>query len=452
MRDILFLSHANPDDNEFTLWLALKLVGEGYRVWCDLTGLLGGETTWMDINNLIREDTVKLVAVVSKSSNDRIGVLKELQLAENTARDNKLRDFIIPAHIDDLPYRSMNPYVVMLNAIAFENGWAKGLNILLEKLERDEVPKNPSATPEVVSSWWREHFSANQGVQEESEEYLSNWFPIENMPGEIHFHVLRRTSIGKIEIPDALPSPAFHEGEFLISFAGAEDFDGLLGEFLRIDRTVSFGLGEFLQGTAENKIVDRKQARDFIFRLLRMAWEQMIKDRKLPVYDLSNAQCFYFKKGLAEKDKAFFTGVDGERTFRNLVGYETKKNGKRYWHFGVQARPLTYPHFAYIIKPHVLFSDDGQNIWDSHERMHIAWRSQCKDWYNAEWRDRTLASMTWLAGEEGKIRLKLGNNVTVEIPSYPLSFNSPVSYIEPSKDQPHIEVNDEEDEDEIGDV
>ena len=40
-RDTLLLSHANPEDNEFTLWLALQLAIEGYRLWCDLTKLLG---------------------------------------------------------------------------------------------------------------------------------------------------------------------------------------------------------------------------------------------------------------------------------------------------------------------------------------------------------------------------------------------------------------------------
>ena len=36
-RDTLLLSHANPEDNEFTLWLAFQLANEGYRVLCDLT-------------------------------------------------------------------------------------------------------------------------------------------------------------------------------------------------------------------------------------------------------------------------------------------------------------------------------------------------------------------------------------------------------------------------------
>ena len=39
-RDILLLSHANPEDNELTLWLALRLANEGYRVWCHIAKLL----------------------------------------------------------------------------------------------------------------------------------------------------------------------------------------------------------------------------------------------------------------------------------------------------------------------------------------------------------------------------------------------------------------------------
>ena len=48
MREMVFVSHANPEDNEFARWLALRLAGEGFPVWCDLTELLGGEDFWKD--------------------------------------------------------------------------------------------------------------------------------------------------------------------------------------------------------------------------------------------------------------------------------------------------------------------------------------------------------------------------------------------------------------------
>jgi len=39
----IFLSHATPEDNEFTRWLAGKLVLAGYSVWYDLDRVKRGD-------------------------------------------------------------------------------------------------------------------------------------------------------------------------------------------------------------------------------------------------------------------------------------------------------------------------------------------------------------------------------------------------------------------------
>ena len=85
-RDMLFVSHANPEDNEFARWLALQLAKEGYPVWCDLTKLLGGETLWDDAEEAIRTRTVKFLYVLSEASNEKGGPLRELQVAQGLAR------------------------------------------------------------------------------------------------------------------------------------------------------------------------------------------------------------------------------------------------------------------------------------------------------------------------------------------------------------------------------
>jgi hypothetical protein len=36
---MVFISHANPEDNDFTRWLALQLAEDGYGVWSDLAKL-----------------------------------------------------------------------------------------------------------------------------------------------------------------------------------------------------------------------------------------------------------------------------------------------------------------------------------------------------------------------------------------------------------------------------
>lgn len=450
MRDVVFISHANPDDNEFTLWLALQLAREGYNVWCDLTGFLGGEDTWRDIDKLIRNSTVKFLYVLSRNSNDRIGVLKELQVAENVVRDQGFVDFIIPIHIDDLPHREFNIQLARLNAICFEYGWAKGLKKLLEKLSRSNTAKNSQITPAAVTNWWREHFSSEEGVTAESESYMSNWFPILNPPAHIFFHVLQRVTIGRLGLSFDPPYPAITEGEFLISFAPAEDLIEYLEEGVIISRTLSFEVGAFLMGDCDDQPVNRTEARKIVGGLLKLAWQNSHSTKQLPLYDLSNAQCRYFTKGFSSEDKVFFDGVDGNRTWRQLVGYTTVTKGKRFWHFAIQSKPVTHPFLGFCVKPHVLFSDDGKTIWDKPKRMHRARRSQCKNWYNPEWRDRVLAAMSWLADSQEGIRLGLSANSNAMVSKSPLEFESPVSYQDPGDNALRDDDydNDEEDEDE----
>jgi hypothetical protein len=82
----------------------------------------------------------------------------------------------------------------------------------------------------------------------------------------------------------------------------------------------------------------------------------------------------------------------------------------------------------FVIKGHVVFSDDGSTIWTSNDKLHRARRSQCKNWWNDEWRDRILATMTHLNGAEKKIVVPLGNCVSFGIEPNPVPFMSPVSY------------------------
>jgi hypothetical protein len=105
-RNMIFLSHATPEDNEFARWLALQLANEGYAVWCDLTKLLGGEDFWKDIQEAIRTRSIRFLFVLSRTSNTKEGTLQELACAKAVAAALKpaVRDFIIDLKVDDLPY------------------------------------------------------------------------------------------------------------------------------------------------------------------------------------------------------------------------------------------------------------------------------------------------------------------------------------------------------------
>jgi hypothetical protein len=69
-RCVVFLSHANPEDNVFALWLGARLTAAGYHVWSDLLQLVGGERFWKDINEAIRQHTAVFLPILSNASID----------------------------------------------------------------------------------------------------------------------------------------------------------------------------------------------------------------------------------------------------------------------------------------------------------------------------------------------------------------------------------------------
>jgi hypothetical protein len=447
VRDAIFVSHANPEDNDFALWLTLQLASRGYATWCDLTKLLGGEDFWSDIETTIRERTGKFLYVLSRSSNHKPGSLNELSVAQAVGKSHGLHDFVIPLKVDDLPHSETNIRLNALNAVGFNKGWAPGLRRLIEKLEEDNVPKCPGFSPSVVTEWWRTYRSVDEGVMAQPEEYFTNWFPIGSLPETIHFHHLARTGVGITEQPADLPYPAVKHGAYLISFATEADLGASIIEPNRLTFSGECLLSTFLDGTFGEIPIERRQARNLLTNLLRQAWKLELERRALPIYTLSGgAICCYFTQGMADRDRAFFAGVDGRRAYRQMIGYSTisRRSGgessKRYWHFGIQLKPLLHPVLVFAAKPHVLFSSDGQVIWDGPQALHRARRSECKNWWNADWRDRILAAMTWLAGDAGELALPLGSGQTLLISPSSLTVSSPVAYRDPDKVEAPVDL------------
>jgi len=87
--------------------------------------------------------------------------------------------------------------------------------------------------------------------------------------------------------------------------------------------------------------------------------------------------------------------------------------------------------------------------------------SQCKNWWNDDWRDRILAVMSWLTDENGEIIIPLSSVEAIRVNKLPLLFNSPVFFNDPVKPtssetadtaaepetDDEVEYDDEEDED-----
>lgn len=93
-RTLIFLSHAAPEDNDFTAWLGARLASAGYQVWSDVTKLIGGEVFWKDIEEAIRQHSVKFLSILSSKSPAKRGYMKELSVADASDHEN-----LRPGHV-----------------------------------------------------------------------------------------------------------------------------------------------------------------------------------------------------------------------------------------------------------------------------------------------------------------------------------------------------------------
>jgi hypothetical protein len=317
----------------------------------------------------------------------------------------------------------------------------------LEKIEDEEVPKDPGFTPESVASWWKTQFATECQLINKQDEYMSNIFPIIELPQTLFIHELK-PEFRFLSKPTRYPYRRHHGT--LLSFATASDLEQSFEIPGCISVSQEMAFEDFLKG--KNPLNIREfDAKNIIIDLLRQAWEKSIDDLGMFKYELSQRNITaYFKNDFLKSNRVKISGISEKDSTRNIVGYETRKDwkgnilGKRYWHYSLQFRPTFTPVMAFTAISHVLFSYDGENILQNKGLIHRLRRSKCRDWWNSEWRDRVMGTVQWLAFGQEHICFKLGAKDIVKVADKPLLFNSDVSYIEPKS---KIMIFDDEDDD-----
>ncbi len=416
MRNKVFISHATPDDNDFTKWLSLKLIALGYDVWCDLLYLEKGADFWNSIETEIRDNTYKFLIVQTVISNKRDGVLKELAVATKVKKQLKDETFIIPLAIDStLSYDDINIELVRLNSIDFKTSWAKGLQDLLEALEKQNVPKN-APDPNKSNLLYQQIFLQGKSVIEKEEIYDSNWFPIISFPEELRFHDYDLQLPKKFDVRK-LTFPAIRFKKYLCTFAYEYDFMYQLPETEKYDgkKTIRIPIAQILSGEYNSNLISNAECQRLIVQLINKGFELRMKEKVLKQYEMSKDIAYWIEKGTLKKDK--FNKIQ-------LVGKMLDKN----WHFGITAAGKLYPYNVLMVSSHIFFTSDGKTLISSKDKQHKARRKQGAKWYNKEWREKLLAFVKYISDDENSFYLEMGSEEKITISNQPLQFLSNVSY------------------------
>jgi hypothetical protein len=425
-RDLVFISHANPEDNTFAVWLGTHLANAGYSVWTDVTRLLGGEQFWDTIEEAIRHSSSKVIVVLSHSAQMKQGVLDEINLAVSVERGLGLDRLVVPVRVDDLPFEDVRANLARKNIIDFRANWAAGLSHLLALFEQDDVPKaNPNGAS-TIADWYTHHFRS-EPVASIPELLASNWLPINDMPAHVlmqDFSVERNQIEG---IAKKMGIPWFPFLRLIGTFAEAHELQARLGPSVTVTTRYRIPLDEFLAGQPPDLPgLIAREAHRLLIRMLRQAWDNKAAALGLlPYKAASGAVVWYIPKGLIEGDRAVFTDQYAGMRKKMLVGWSERR--RVHWHFGIEAKPVIARIPRLIMRSHILFTTDGITPLSSTERMHALRRGFCKNWWNDRWRDLLAAFVAWLAGESNRIELPCGGTAKVTLAGSLLTMQSPVS-------------------------
>ena len=182
-RVALFISHASPEDNPFTIWLGAKLSALGYEVWADVLRLRGGDDWQRKLEHALRIRARKVLLVANPLAVAKQGVRNEIQIPSPVSRTIKDSEFIIPLRLApfDAPF-----LIAHARYIDFQSGWTRGLAELLKTL--DETYKVPRRAVEGTAMWQDIQLIHAKSVVAQPERLVSNWLSITGLPQTIRLY------------------------------------------------------------------------------------------------------------------------------------------------------------------------------------------------------------------------------------------------------------------------
>ena len=421
-RQTVFISHANPEDNDFASWLGGRLANAGYDVWADILSLVGGEVISPVVGDVIRDRAAFVIVVLSQASHRKEGVLNEVALASQVGRELGSPRFVIPVVVDDLQISEFPDELVRRLPLDFTRNWADGLHDVLTALEDSGLAKVGNGRSAAMAAW-HAYKTRSCTLRTDQPDFLhSNWFKLGPLPRRIRYSRFLPSS----DIEGAFKrfrTPAHRYHRLAISFADART---LMAEApgVQLEDAYEADLVDFLTGyPSEGPGMLRRDARNMLAAMLNEAWGRFCEGRGLMRRDFVAGDSWFVPLGLLDKDRGVFTAGDGKKSWRQLAGRSEKRQIR--WHYAVSARATVAEPCYFTLRSHVVFTEDGKTPIEG-DRAHRLRRSFCKSWWNSRWRDMLCAFVANLGGEADQVELSLAPNVTVPMATVPMRFCAPV--------------------------
>ena len=425
LRDVVFISKATPEDDEFVLWLAPRLEAAGYTVFADILSLEPGDRWRKQVTGTLQNKAVKMLLCCRDASLDKNGVQEEIGIAEDLAKELKDPRFIIPLRLEQ--FKKVFG-IGELQWINFVGSWANGLHELLDSLDKQKVPRAADrATINTNGENYRKRLAIR--VEMAPEVLTSNWLRIASVPDTVRYYyppgAINLSLMEKTCRESARPAEFHNRGFF--SFATPTEVEYDFAHVGRFEVHSEHKLFALLETGSENPAIGPREAKNLMSSLFRRAWENLCRSRGLYEYAYATQLGFHVSEAQIPLGKKVPWGRQGQRRSSMLRNSAAGK----VWQYGVSASPYFWPYPHFKVKARVLFAElagkQAGAVFDETDKQHRLRRSVCKGWRNKAWHGRLMAFFELLSGDLAHIALPLGDGCAITLDASPVLFTSPVT-------------------------
>lgn len=437
LREALFISHANPEDNAFSLWLGAKLAAMGYEVWADVMRLHGGADWQRELEEALRTRAVKVLVVCTPESVAKQGVRNEIEIATKLSNELKDHEFIIPLKLKayDSPFR-----IAHAQYVDFSGSWATGLAELVELLSVTyKIPKQPGRS---MDAWLATQTLGATRLVQQNERLNSNWLRFKGLPAVIRYcEPPAGFPIEKFQARLLHQWPVVPFGNGIITFASPHK--GWLAQDLPARTVAKQRAHDFLRDGWTSLGIKPYEARRQFADLGNQAFEAFLSRRGLSSFDGSGGRRAWWGDIRAVPLTQIPFGWLHQKGRRQIVG----QSGKRgvHWHYAISGQVRTAPLRHLRISSRLIFSENGMDAINDVKRMHRLRRSFAKSWRNARWRDMLSAFLWWLGEGKDQMALPVGHGQELILALPPVTFSCPVLVVHegevpPDDDDPDVDI------------
>ena len=436
-RNHLFISSVD-EDKAFADWLTRKLIAEGYLVWYEPFKLLGGETYPDDVDDAIKNQTFRFISLYSRASVKDPEVTRQRLLALN-ARNEQDRDFLIPLNVDGVDQTQLDQVTRTLKFIPFQYNWAEGLKQLLEKLESIDCPR-PLPNGKRIAA---EAFLGNDVRSEKKEILFSNCLQIHQIPEIVHRFTIEtvasKKDLDKLEFEEtAISENRLDELRFEWSYRRVDpntflSFHKPPVSIFEEYRVIEDGGAMWLS----TKKIDGISSFNLVSELIRKAL--IVKCYQKGLRYCPDTKLLYFPSDLIPKKRLYFTRPDDRlNTYVNATGRRKYLPESEYLYSLAPSffvRQDLFDNFTVLIRIRIRLSSIAGKAFTAKRTIDSRRKHLCKNWWNKEWFNRTLAVSQFLADED-RITIGEPQEAQIVIGANPLHLSAPVGINEAALSKP----------------